>query len=162
MEQQTGKEKDFPTYHPYSNRIEFEVADFLYHKNQMSAGDIDHLLTLWAATLAPHGDTAPFLNHREMYQKIDATLMGDVPWESFSVSYQGGPVDGPRPSWMDVEHVVWFRDPRMLVKNLIANPDFSGEFDFVPYHEYNQGQHIFGDFMSGNWAWRKAVESFCC
>ena len=61
----------------------------------MSASVIDHLFRLWAATLAPQGDTPPFHNHRQMYQQINMTSAGDAPqWESFSVSYQGGPVDG--------------------------------------------------------------------
>ena len=46
---------------PYNNRIEFELADFLYRRNQMSAGDIDFILKLWAASLAAHHDTPPFL-----------------------------------------------------------------------------------------------------
>ena len=70
----------------------------------MSASVIDHLFRLWAATLAPQGDTPPFHNHRQMYQQINMTSAGDAPqWESFSVSYQGGPVDGLHPSWMDAE-----------------------------------------------------------
>ena len=39
---------------PYNNRVEFELADFLFQQNQMSAGDINSLLNIWAATLAPH------------------------------------------------------------------------------------------------------------
>lgn len=58
---------------------------------------------------------------------------------------------------MDAEYDVWFRDPRNLLHNLIANPDFQDEFDYAPYHEYVDGQHIFEDFMSGDWAWTQAV-----
>ncbi|KAF8487500.1 hypothetical protein DFH94DRAFT_798274 [Russula ochroleuca] len=41
---------------PYKSQLEFEVADFLYRRNQMSAGDINFILGLWAASLAVHGD----------------------------------------------------------------------------------------------------------
>jgi hypothetical protein len=37
---------------PYNFRLEFEVANFLFCRNQMSAGDINCLLSLWAASLA--------------------------------------------------------------------------------------------------------------
>jgi hypothetical protein len=82
---------------------------------------------------------------------------GDVEWDNFDVSYKGKIPNGPHPPWMDVEHRIWFRDPEVLVRNLIANPDFVDEFDYVPYHEYYQGRHRFSDFMSGDWAWKLAV-----
>jgi Plavaka transposase len=153
-------------WHPYTSHVQFEVADFLFRKNQMSAGDIDTLLQLWSDTLSLHGDRAPFSNHREMYRTIDASpgpqsLSGDARWQSFRISYgsedhpQAPP--GPRQSWMDNEYVVWFRNPEHLVQDLIANPDFVDEFDYVPYHEYRNGLHRFSDFMSGDWAWKQAV-----
>ena len=72
---------------PYNNRIEFELADFLYHCNLMSAGDIDFILQLWAASLAAHHESPPFSNHTEMYSAINSTPLGDVPLESFSLEY---------------------------------------------------------------------------
>src|SRR6267154_5428604 len=44
---------------PYRNHVEFETAEFLYTRNQMSAGDINTLLDLWAATLLKSGDKPP-------------------------------------------------------------------------------------------------------
>jgi len=32
---------------PYTDRVEFEVADFLYRRNQMSGGDINFIFGLW-------------------------------------------------------------------------------------------------------------------
>jgi hypothetical protein len=52
---------------PYNSRLEFEVASFLFHRNQMSAGDISSLLSLWAASLAVHGNEPPFSNATDMY-----------------------------------------------------------------------------------------------
>lgn len=68
---------------PYTDQVRFEVADFLYRHNQMSGGDIDFIFGLWAASLAPHSDTPPFANHVDMYDAIDSTPLGDVPWQSF-------------------------------------------------------------------------------
>ncbi|KAM6491755.1 hypothetical protein JOM56_012795 [Amanita muscaria] len=149
-------------WHPFRNRVEFEVADFLYRQNQMSAGNIDVLMKLWEATLASCGDEPPFTTHRDLYRTIDDLSTGRTPWESFMVSYQGGDVlestapDLALPSWMATDHEIWYRDPRALIQDLIANPTFANEFDYIPYHDYHHGQHRFGDFMSGDWAWRQA------
>ncbi|KAG2740823.1 hypothetical protein P692DRAFT_201842419 [Suillus brevipes Sb2] len=145
---------------PYNDRVEFEVADFLYRRNQMSAGDIDFVFNLWAASLAAHGDTPPFTNHTDMYDTINSTPLGDVPWQSFSLQYNGILPDDldDIPSWMKSEYDVWFRDPRLLVHNIISNPDFKDEFDYAPLQEYSvsDGAHQFQDFMSGDWCWKQA------
>lgn len=143
---------------PYSSRLEFETADFLYRRNQMSSADINLLLSLWSASLAPHNDTPPFTKHNTMYKTIDCTPLGDVPWESFSLEYNEELSEGEALPWMTAEHEVWFRDPRELVENLVSNPDFADEFDYSPLQEYDvDGNHRFQDFMSGDWAWQQAV-----
>jgi hypothetical protein len=129
----------------------------------MSAGDINFLLSLWAASLAPHNDNPPFSKAKHMYKTIDETPLGEVPWQSVTIQFDGDrPVDGG-PSWMEVGHEVWFRDPRVLVHNLLSNPDFKGEMDLAPFQEYGPGgAHRFQNFMSGIWAWRQAVGLFRC
>lgn len=149
---------------PYDSRTHFELADFLYKENQMSAGHIDKLLNIWGQHAASTGGEAPFQSHRDLYKTIDSTPVGDVAWQSFDLKY-----NGPRPSsgedvpaWMDDTHLVWFRDPHELLRNLLSNTDFHGEFDYVPFQEYNEnGSHRYQDFMSGNWAWRQAVGCQC-
>jgi hypothetical protein len=143
---------------PYTDRVEFEVTDFLYRRNQMSGGDIDFIFSLWAASLAPHSDTPPFANHIDMYDAIDSTPLGDVPWQSFSSQYNGTLPEGDvPPEWMTSKYDVWFRDPRLLIHNIISNPDFKDEFDYAPVQEYSNGAHRFQDFMSGDWCWKQAV-----
>ena len=148
---------------PYNNRVEFEVADFLYRRNQMSAGDIDFIFKLWAASLAAHHDSPPFSNHVEMYNAIDSTPLGDLPWEMFLLEYNGDIPDseGDIPSWMSAKYDVWFRNPQTLVRNMLSNPDFEGQIDYAPVQVYdNKGAHRFRDFMSGNWAWKQAVSVY--
>jgi hypothetical protein len=156
-------DKGSDNWTPYNNRLQFEMADFLYRRNQMSAGDIDFLLNGWAASLLVHDDEAPFSKTTHLYSTIDSTPLGDVAWESFSLQYNG-PQDGENPpSWMQSEYDVWFRDPRTLVHNLLSNPDFKSGFDYVPYQEHTaDGVHRFQDFMSGNWAWNQAVSLCHC
>ena len=69
---------------PYENRLQFELADFLYRRNQMSGGDINFILGLWAASLTVHEPSFP--NTKDLYSTIDSTLVGDVAWQSFSFS----------------------------------------------------------------------------
>ena len=53
---------------------------------------------------------------------------------------------------MNNEYDVYFKDPRVLVQNMISNPDFASEFNYVPYHKYFDGVHHFQNIMSSNWA----------
>jgi hypothetical protein len=47
---------------------------------------------------------------------------------------------------------------RLLVHNILSNPDFKDMFDTSPYQEYDMNDnHRYHDFLSGNWAWRHAV-----
>jgi hypothetical protein len=101
----------------------------------MSAGNINTLLDLWASTLFKHSDQPPFRDTNDLYDTIDATPLGDVPWESFSMRYNGGLPDGDVPSWMNDEFHVWYRDPRTVIRNMLANPDFDGEIDYSPFCE---------------------------
>lgn len=128
----------------------------------MPAGNINKLMKLWGEQAASTGGETPYTNHKDMYATIDATAVGDVPWESFKLRYSGAlPTEGEVPGWMEDEHKVWFCDPQQLLRNLLGNTDFDGEFDYTPFQEYNEdGQHQYQDFMSGNWAWRQAVIFF--
>ena len=95
---------------PYNNRLQFELADFLFHRNQMSAGDINLILGLWVASLTIHGDEPPFSNVKELHDVIDSTPLGDVAWESFSLQHNGTqPIDNiPSCIWMLAKYEIWF------------------------------------------------------
>jgi len=94
---------------PFDNRLQFELADFLFRRNQMSAGDINVILNLWAASLAIHDDGPPFSTAAHMYDTIDTIALGEVAWESFSLQYNGiRPAGGNVPSWMEAKYDVWF------------------------------------------------------
>ena len=42
---------------------------------------------------------------------------------------------------------VWFQDPRILVHNLLSNPDFKSGFDYAPFQEHtSDGVHHFQNF----------------
>ncbi|KAG6809918.1 hypothetical protein H0H92_014099 [Tricholoma furcatifolium] len=142
---------------PYENKTQFRVADFLYRQVQMSASNIDHLLELWShAATSEHDNSSPFASHREMYDTIDATRFGDAPWKHFSIVYDGT-TNSNEAFWKSVEYEVSYRDPDAVIANMLDNPDFDGQFDYVPYVRRDQtGQRTWSDFMSGNYAWKHA------
>ena len=127
---------------PFSNHVEFEMADFIYKRCQMSGSNIAILMELWAAysALRDPKDTSssnlsPFINQREMYDKIDAIPIQGVPWQSLILSFDGLIPKNP-PPWMTAEHMVWFQDPRLIFKKMLDNPDFKDSFDYALYRQY--------------------------
>ena len=115
-------------------------------------------MDLWAVSLLRHHDTPPFANHQDLYNVIDSIPYGNIAWQSFTLQYNGEqPIVNAQP-WMDSAYDVWFRDPQEIVKNMLKNPDFKEEFDFVPYRKFDgNDDRVFGDFMSGDWPWQQAV-----
>lgn len=130
----------------------------MYTDAELSQRRIDKLLELWAATLIPHNDSPPITNHRDLHQQIDAIELGSVSWENISLKYNGPlPETTRRPEWMTREYDVWYRDPRQIIKNILARPELDGHVDYVAYQEFNGEQRQYGNLMSGNWAWRQSV-----
>ena len=80
-------------YFPYSSRPEFELADLLFRRVQMSGSKISDLMDIWAAyqqiydvdpTYGP-----PFASSQDLYNTIDSTEIGDVAWQAFTVEFDG-------------------------------------------------------------------------
>ncbi len=144
---------------PFEDCVQFETAKFLFSRCQMSSGRLNQLLKLWKASLGDERN-APFENHDHLYTLINAIPHG-LNWESFTMSYlMSDDEEDVRPSWMDAEFEVWHRNVLEVVKSIIGNPDFNGEFDYSPYQYYVGESHQFWDLMSGNWAWRQAASKF--
>jgi hypothetical protein len=113
--------------------VDFELTNFLYRKVQMSAGNIDTISHLWSASHKDCKCPPPFQDHQEMYDKIDAIAVGDaVPWESFALKYEGPHQDSSTVlPWMKTEYRVYYHDPRLVVKNMLLNPDFKNAIDYT-------------------------------
>lgn len=142
---------------PFASRVEYEVADLVFTQTQISNTHIDKLLDLWAADKLPSGGAPPFANHDDLHNVIDSIAEGDVPWQSFSVAYNGPLPANNIPGWMAEKYEVWHRDPRQVAHQLLSNPEFHGHFDYVPYQQFENDGRRWSDFMSGNWAWKHAV-----
>ena len=104
----------------------------------------------------------PFANAQDLYATIDATEVGDIPWQSFTVSYKTeedeDEIDAP---WKLKEYDVWFRDPHAVLKTQLARRDFAEEMDFAPkqVRDRETGARRYQNFMSGQWAWDQAVNN---
>ncbi|KAG2368314.1 hypothetical protein BDR07DRAFT_1448401 [Suillus spraguei] len=142
---------------PYESQVAFETAEFLFTHNQMSIGQINTLLDLWAAMLIKHEDSSPFASHHNLYDTIDSTPLGDIALESFLVSYKGVKPAENVPPWMKATYEVWFPNPHLLIHNILANPDFDGKIEYTPYQDYNDNdQCCFKKNFSDDWAWKQA------
>ena len=152
----TTKEDD--DWSPFTLRAGFELAEFLFAEAELSQKKINKLLELWTATLVPHGDSPPIANHQDLHRQIDAIRLGNIQWESSPLKYTRPLPKMTRiPEWMTTEYDVWYRDPRKVIKNILATPDFDGHIDFVAYQEFNGEKRQYGNVMSGDWSWRQSV-----
>ncbi|KAG1721168.1 uncharacterized protein EDB91DRAFT_1240337 [Suillus paluster] len=144
---------------PYGSHVKFELANYLFTKNQTLAHSINQLLNIWAASLIQAGCKAPpFADYCDVYKTIDNTPLGEVKWQSFSVKFTGAIPDEGAAPWMTDSHDVWFHDPCDVVQNMLSNPDYATEIDLQPYHEFatENDEHQWQDFMSRDWAWSQA------
>ncbi|KAH9021546.1 hypothetical protein EDB84DRAFT_1589616 [Lactarius hengduanensis] len=145
---------------PFEDAAQFLLADFLFRKAQMSASNINELFDFWALSVEKHDIAAPYDSHRTLYATIDAIQDGDAPWQCLSVNAASDNSDIPEhaPSWKREEYEVWYRDPDVVIRNLLDNPDFASQFDTAPYIMTDtQGERRFTDFMSGHFAWRRST-----
>jgi len=109
-----------------------------------------------------HQGGAPlFQNHRDLYDTIDSTPLGDTPWRVSPFVLMGIDLKGQVSSWMDTDYNFWF----VIHTNLFitsSQPRFQGWFwDYAPYQEHDiNGSCCYHNLMSANWAWWQAVCSF--
>ncbi|KAF8956155.1 hypothetical protein BDZ97DRAFT_1672008 [Flammula alnicola] len=145
---------------PFDDELQFRTGDFLYRKAEMSAGDIDNLMDIWALSKSEENSYTPFSSHEHMYAAIDAIKHGDAPWKSFTTSYVGQ-LQPDAPSWQLADYEVWYRDPSVVLKNILDNPDFDGEIDYAPFIEVDESEkRHWNEFMSGNFSYRHATDIY--
>jgi Plavaka transposase len=131
------------------------MAEFLYFQARMSAANIDALMPMIAKSR--HGEFL-FRDHSDLYNTIDASDIGDVPWKSSCFQYGGKIPDDQVPEWMTAEYEIHYRDPRDVIKNMIADTTFKHAFDYVPYQEFDEdGDRRYENLMSGDWAFHQAA-----
>lgn len=66
---------------------------------------------------------------------------------------------------MTQTYELYARDPRHVLQQQLSTPEFADHFTPIPYHQFKpDGEQIFSNLMSGDWAWDQAVWHFfiCC
>ena len=74
---------------PFEDKVQILTGDFLYWQEEMSAGNIDILLDLWALNMAKHDKLGLFSSYEHIYANIDGIKQEDAPWKSFTTSFAG-------------------------------------------------------------------------
>jgi hypothetical protein len=58
------------------------------------------------------------------------------------------------------EWEVFYRDPDLVLRQMLENPDFDGQIDYAAYIGLDKtGKRYWSDFMSGNFAYRRSVST---
>ena len=129
----------------------------------MSSSNITELLEYWALSIMKYDRDAagPYDSCRSLYATIDAIQDGDAPWQCFSINCADDDIPEHAPSWRRQVYDVWYRDPDVVIHNMLDNPDFASRFDTAPYIATDtQGKRRWIDFMSGNFAWRQSMSPY--
>ncbi|KAI9452719.1 hypothetical protein BJY52DRAFT_1205620 [Lactarius psammicola] len=123
---------------PFKSEAQFMVAELLYHRAEVSAGNVDRLMDIWARSSVEANKAAPFESHKHMLATINTSKFGDVSWQCLVTGFSG--------NWKRTSFKVWY-------PNMLANPDFAGNFDLRPYININtHGQR--------NIAWQHSDDIF--
>ncbi|KAJ6609407.1 hypothetical protein B0H10DRAFT_2225936 [Mycena sp. CBHHK59/15] len=109
---------------PFDDKVQFELANFLFRKVQMSSKNIDQLLEMWALSMMKHEDLGPFQDYKEIYETIEATTVVDAPWKCLQTEPLDPSPDAPVWAWEWYE--VWYHDPDVVITNMLDNPDLDG------------------------------------
>ena len=144
---------------PFSSEAQFKVANLLYHCTELSASNIDALLEIWAQLVEEldADQCAPFENCQDMYATINASTLGDTPWQCL-VTGISDDIDKQSLNWMQTQYKVWYCDPGAVVSVMLSNPDFDGQFDLCPYIDLDAcGKRQWNNIMLGNITWQHSV-----
>ena len=145
---------------PFNPRISFELANFIFTKAELLRKKADRLLMLWSASLAPYGIPPPIADYTDLLRQVDSIPLGDVPWESFCLSYNNPPpMTEDLPEWKTTEYEVWYHNPREVIKGILSNPEFDSHVDYSAYREFEGSRRWYCDMMSGDWSWAQSVRS---
>lgn len=160
------KSREQNSWHPFSNQAHFELADFLFRKNEMSGARVDELMQIWAKLNqqeATHSDP-PFTSANDLFQKIDQINASET-WQSFSFSHTSADLPQDElenlPSWKQTTYELVIRNIKSVVQDQLACPELKNHIDYCPHQIFgDHNKRIWSDFMSGNWAWEQCV-SLC-
>jgi hypothetical protein len=143
---------------PFNSHLEFDFTHYHFVEVQNSAGLIDKALGLWAATVTEFGRDAPWKDSGDLRATIDAIQLGDSPWKTYNIYYQGPLPLGAPPKWMTQRYELCTRDSRQLIHHQLETTEFKDSINLSPYRQFDgDNQRTWSNLMSADWAWKQAV-----
>ncbi|KAF5349441.1 hypothetical protein D9758_014607 [Tetrapyrgos nigripes] len=137
---------------PFDGEAEFRLADLLYRKVEMSQGNVDELMDIWSlfgSQCHPEDDdaaSAPFHDYKDLFEDIDRIQAGDAPWKCFQTVVDES-LGSSAPEWQKTSYQVWYRDPDVVISQILSNPLLIHDFDPCPYiHLDPHGKRRWSDF----------------
>ncbi|KAI5991664.1 hypothetical protein EDC04DRAFT_2872897 [Pisolithus marmoratus] len=147
--------QDAQPWHPFTSQGHFELADFLFCREQMSGGNINDLMHIWAA-LDEKGKP-PFNSHSHLYQTID-DISQENSWDCLEMHH----VEANNPNaapWKQSTYQICLHDAGKLVEQQLSNPGLKEFIDYSPQLVFGENhQRAWSNFMTGNWAWNQCNE----
>jgi hypothetical protein len=143
---------------PFPDRINWELAHFLYVDAQMPLAKIDKLFTIWKASVMMYGGKLPFESSSDLLNYVDLIPYGKIPWQAREMTYPGVKPEVNAPPWMSETYPWYFKDPHDVLLHQLSNPEFAGHFDTAAYQEFKpNGSRRYKHFMSARFAWDQSV-----
>ncbi|XP_006463143.1 hypothetical protein AGABI2DRAFT_119968 [Agaricus bisporus var. bisporus H97] len=84
---------------PFRSSAEFQLADLLFRRVEMSVENINELCAIHDDLLQHYGDVGPFASASQMYETIDSIQLGDAPWLHLQAVIPHEQAENA-PSWM--------------------------------------------------------------
>ncbi|KAJ3999966.1 hypothetical protein F5050DRAFT_1563996 [Lentinula boryana] len=147
---------------PFADEVAFRLASLLFKKVEMSQPNIDELMDLWYLDIKTRfkGESAPFTNHQELLEMIDSVQDGSAPWQCLETEIDKN-ITPDAPEWQKTSYQVWYRNPDIVISNILSNPQFSSTFDYASYiHIGKDGKRRWSDMMSGNFAYGQSTKIY--
>ncbi|KDQ60528.1 hypothetical protein JAAARDRAFT_191902 [Jaapia argillacea MUCL 33604] len=151
-------EDNQPEWFPFKSQIDFDFAYQHFIEVQNSEGSINKAIEWWAAALLKHEDFLPWTSVQELYETIDNIQMGNTPWKTYKIHYEG-PLPPETPKWMTETYKLVTRDALQLIQNQLLTTDFKKDVTPVPYQQFDkEGQQVWSNLMSGDWAYKQVTD----
>ncbi|ESK81385.1 hypothetical protein Moror_3712 [Moniliophthora roreri MCA 2997] len=121
----------------FCSQAEFNLAYFQFVELKASEAKIGKVLDILQSFILEHNQELPFTNVQEI-----------------------GPQPEDPPQWMLNDYILCTRNSCSVIIKQLKMEDFSGQFNYTPYHQYlikdSCRIHYYSNLLSGDWAWDEA------
>ncbi|KAF6763988.1 hypothetical protein DFP72DRAFT_873930 [Ephemerocybe angulata] len=152
-------------WYPFEDRLGFDFAHHHLFEARSSKSKINKGLDFWRAAqiqalqrVDKDASHIPWTSADHLFQTIDQIQQGNAPFTTVLFKYTGELPENP-PSWMTETYELCVRDARQVIHNQLATTEFASQFNAAPYRQFlPNGERVWSNLMSGDWAWRQADE----